>query len=171
MKIDLKLAAATIGFLFIAIVHVDRNQNEIYNVRPEPLLIEFVSVRSFDPSLPKSGGWFGGGDVFQTEQDGQLSGWFFPQRGYLRAYSSRRNVDRLLIRQLGIFRPDVETAKDGNSEYRYSGFDFKFDVASYGQIECLVWTDGKSQDFLWKKNQSKCADQIAPRQPEEFPFK
>jgi hypothetical protein len=174
MRLNIKIVAVTIGFFITAIFFVDRNQNDGYDVRSEPLLIEFVSVSSFKPSLPSSGGWFGAGDVLQTDLDGQLQGWLWPLRGYVRAYSSRLDLDRILVRQMGIFRPDVESAKEGNREYRYSGFDFKFDVASYGQIECVVWTDGKSQDFLWRKNQSKCDQQSLSsesKKPEIFPFK
>ena len=173
MKPNIKIGAVTIGFLITCLFFVIRNQNHLYDVRPEPLLIEFVSVSSFDPSIPKSGGWYGAADVLQTAQEGQLTGWLWPLRGYLRAYSSRLDLQRIFIRQLGIFRPDVESAKEMDSEYRFSGVDFKFDVATYGQIECVVWTDGNTQYLLWQKNRSKCGKQLKAREstpPEIFPF-
>ena len=153
---NLKKGLVTLGFLVIAMFFVVRNQNDVYDIRPTPLLIEIVSARSFDPAVPKSGGWFGAADVVQTEQEGQISGWIWPIRGHLRAYSSLVGLDLFQIRQIGIQRPDVELAKGGDKECRFSGLDFKFDVATYGQIECVVWTDGKSQDLLWKRTDSKC---------------
>jgi hypothetical protein len=156
MRLDLRTGVVTICVLLMAIFFVSRDQDSVYDIRPEPLLVEFVGVGSFDPLMPSSGGWYASSKVTQSENEGHLSGWMWPMKGNLRAYSSRPNLDRVLLRQIGGFRPDVELAKGGNSEFRFSGFDFKFDVVQYGQIECVVWTDGVSQDILWTKSQSKC---------------
>jgi len=156
MRLDLRTGAVTIGLLLIIVFFVSRDQENVYDIRPEPLLIEIVGIDSYDPLLPSSGGSFASSTFSQSQGEGRLSGWLSPWRGKLRAYSSLSDLNQVLLRQVGNFRPDVELAKGGNSEYRFSGFDFKFDVDQYGQIECVVWTDGKFQDILWKRSESRC---------------
>ena len=156
MTFDVRTALVSIALLFNSLFFVVNQEEDAYEIRPAPLLIEFVSVNTFDSSIPSSGGLYGSANVVQTNREGQLTGWLWPYRGYLRVYSSRLDMDRVLMRQLGILRPDVETAKGGNSEYRFSGIDLKFDVAQFGEVECVVWTDGYAEDMLWAKKESKC---------------
>lgn len=156
MTFDLRTALVSIALLFTSLFFAVNQTQDGYDLRPVPLLIEFASVNTFDSSIPSSGGWYGSANVVKVGQESKLTGWFWPSRGYLRVYSSRLDIGRVTVRQLGILRPDVESARGGNSEYRFSGVDLKFDVAQLGEVECVVWTDGYAEDILWRKKESLC---------------
>ena len=156
MKLDIKVGLVTAALLLTTLFYVFQNKDDKYDVRPTALLIELVSVKEYQASLPRSGGWYGSADVVQSDPEGRLSGWFSPFRGHLTAYSARQSIDQVFMRQMGINRPDVELAKGGDKRFRYAGYDFKFDTKDSGQIECVVWTDGKYQDMLWLKPNSRC---------------
>ena len=156
MKFNLKIGAVTVGLLLTIIPFISGYEMNSDSIRPTSLLIEIKNVSKFKPSLVTSGGTFASADVEQNKENGRLSGWMWPLQGYIEAYSSKPGINQYSVRQMGLSRPDVVTAMSENKEYEYSGYDFSFDIATYGQIECVVWINGDTQDLLWQREDSQC---------------
>jgi hypothetical protein len=162
MKLNFEKITSLLILLGISLVVVASHSNSQFDVRPTALALQVVDVQTYSDfdEFVISGEI--GVDVSLKNGVMKIQGWVPATKGFLKLYSSNPPAGQVFVNQMGQYRPDVEKFKSDSQEpssYRFSGIDFAIDSAIYGQIECVVWTDGETQSIIWMRSESKCDGQ------------